>query len=109
MLTLKLQRVGKKHQASFRLIVGEKRHKLVGKQTEYLGWYSPISDKMEFNKERVLHWLKVGAQKTDTVHNLLITAGIIEGKKIPVHKKSKRAPVAVPAAEIPAVSLTPAA
>jgi len=90
MVTLKLQRVGKKHQAHFRLIVGEKRHKLVGRQTEYLGWYSPISDKMEFNKERVLHWLKVGAQKTDTVHNLLITAGIIEGKKIAVHKKSKK-------------------
>ena len=97
MITLKLQRVGKKHQASFRLIVGEKRHKLLGKQKEYLGWYSPISDKMEFNKERVLHWLKVGAQKTDTVHNLLITAGIIEGKKIAVHKKSKKAPI--PAAE----------
>ena len=96
MLTLKLQRVGKKHQASFRLIVGEKRHKLVGKQKEYLGWYSPISNKMEFNKERVLHWLKVGAQKTDTVHNLLIKSGVIEGKKIVVHKKSKKTAEAAP-------------
>lgn len=91
MLTLKLQRVGKKHQASFRLVIGEKRTKLNGKQLEYLGWYNPHSDKAKFKKDKVLHWLKVGAQKTDTVHNLLISQGIIEGKKIPVHKQPKKA------------------
>ena len=90
MLTLKLQRVGKKHQASFRLIVGEKREKLDGAQKEYLGWYNPRDHKAEFNKERVLFWLKQGAQKTDTVHNLLIKIGIIEGKKIAVHKVTKK-------------------
>jgi len=99
MLTIKLQRVGKKHQASFRLVVGEKRSKLNGRQVEYLGWYSPITDKAEFKKERILHWLKMGAQKTDTVHNLLVSQGIIEGKKIAVHKKAKtvtEAPAATP-------------
>lgn len=90
MLTLKLQRTGKKHQASFRLIVGEKRHKLVGAQKEYLGWYNPRSHQAEFNKERVLYWLKQGAQKTDTVHNLLVKSEIITGEKIAVHKISKK-------------------
>ncbi len=90
MLVLKLQRIGKKHQAHFRLVVGEKRTKLNGKQLEYLGWYNPRTDKMEFKKERVLHWLKNGAQKTDTVHNLLITANIIEDKKRPVHGQPKK-------------------
>ncbi|MDO8585314.1 MAG: 30S ribosomal protein S16 [bacterium] len=90
MLTLKLQRIGKKHQASYRLIVGEKREKLNGKQLEDLGWYDPRADKMNFNKERALYWISKGAQKTDTVHNLLIKAGVIEGKKIAVHKQPKK-------------------
>lgn len=90
MLVLKLQRVGKKHQASFRLVVGEKRTKLNGKQLEYLGWYNPRSSKSELAKERILHWLKVGAQKTATVHNLLVSQGIISEKKIAVHKQPKK-------------------
>lgn len=91
MLMLKLQRTGKKHQASYRLIVGEKREKLLGEQHEYLGWYDPRMKKQEFNKDRVLYWLKVGAKPTDTVHNLLVSAGIIQGKKIPVHKQPRAA------------------
>lgn len=87
---LKLQRIGKKHQGAFRLVVGEKRTKLNGKQLEDLGWFNPLSSKMEFKKERILHWLKIGAGKTDTVHNLLVTAGILSDKKIAAHKQPKK-------------------
>ncbi len=90
MLMLKLKRIGKKHQAAFRLIVDEKRHKMVGKNVEDLGWYNPSTDKMELKKERVEYWLKTGAQPTDTVHNILVTAGVISGKKIAVHKQPKK-------------------
>ncbi len=103
MLAIKLKRIGKKHQAAFRVIVDEKRHRLQGKNVEDLGWYNPSQDKFEINKERVQHWLKIGAKPTDTVHNLLVSAGAIEGKKIPVHKKPKikreSAPATSPAAE----------
>ena len=78
MLVLKLQRIGKKRQAHFRLVVGEKRAKLNGRQLEYLGWYDPGANKMVFKKERVLYWLGQGAQKTDTVRDLLLTAGVIK-------------------------------
>jgi len=91
MLAIKLQRIGKKHQPSYRLIVQEKKEKLGGRYAEDLGWYNPILDKHEFKKERVEYWLKVGAQPTPTVHNLLVTAGIIQGQKIPVHKKPRPA------------------
>ncbi len=86
---LKLQRIGKKHQGTFRLIVGEKREKLNGAQLEDLGWFNPHSDKFEFKNDRILHWIKMGAQKTDTVHNLLLKTGVITGKKIAVHKQAK--------------------
>ena len=90
MLAIKLQRIGKKHQPSYRLVVQEKREKLGGRCAEDLGFYNPLLNKLEFNKERIAHWLKVGAQPTDTVHNLLVSEGVIDGPKIAVHKKSKK-------------------
>ncbi len=99
MLTLKLQRIGKKHQSSFRLIVGEKREKLDGKQLEDLGWYNPNTDKHELKNDRILYWISKGAQKTDTVHNLLVNAKVIEGKKIAVHHLRKKKGEKVPAPE----------
>ena len=90
---IRLSRTGKKHQASYHLIVGEKRTKLNGKQTDDLGWYDPHSSKLEFDKERIAYWLSKGAKMTDTVNNLLVGAGIVAGKKIQVHKVKKSAAV----------------
>ncbi len=87
MLAIKLQRKGKKKQPSYRLVVQEKRSKLGGLSVEDLGWYDPISKKFDINGERTKYWLKVGAKPTPTVNNLLINKKVIEGKKIPVHKK----------------------
>ena len=89
MLVLKLQRRGKKHQPFYRLVVSERRSKVTGQEVESLGWYDPKSKERKFNKERILLWLQNGAQKTDSVHNLLIRDGIIEGSRIAVHKKPK--------------------
>lgn len=89
MLAIKLKRVGKKHQASFRLVVMEKRSKLEGRFVEDLGWWNPHTDTYEVKKERVTYWLGVGVKPTPTVWNLLVTAGAASGAKIPVHKKPK--------------------
>lgn len=77
MLAIKLQRIGKKHQAMYRLIVGEKREKLNGKQLEDLGWYNPHTKKSQFNAPRVTHWTKLGAQPTEIVAALLKKAGVV--------------------------------
>ena len=90
MLTIKLKRIGKKNQASFRMIVTEKRSKLQGRYVEDLGWLNPKSDELNVKKERIEHWLKNGAQPTDTVHNLLVKIGLIKGPKRAVHAKSKK-------------------
>ena len=90
MLMIRLQRRGKKRQAHYRLVVGEKRSKLLGRQTEDLGWFDPHQKKQGLNKERVLYWLKNGAQASPTVHNLLVVSGVIQGKKLPVHKQPKK-------------------
>ena len=90
------------------MIVDEKRHKLFGKNVEDLGWYNPRTDKHEINKERVSYWLKTGAQVTDTVHNILVSAGVIEGKKIAVHKQPKKKEGDAKAAPAAAASAAPA-
>ncbi|MEK7464600.1 MAG: 30S ribosomal protein S16 [Patescibacteria group bacterium] len=114
MLAIKLQRQGKKHQASYRVVVAEKRSKLGGRGVSDLGWFNPHNDKFELNKEEILRWMKVGAKPTATVHNLLVRAEVLKDKKISVHKKFvakakepvTEAPVAVPVAQAPVADLS---
>lgn len=90
MIAIKLKRIGKKHQAAFRVVVMEKKSKLTGRYIEDLGWLNPHADKFDIKKERAQYWIKVGAQPTDTVYNLLIKSGVIKGAKKSLHKKTKK-------------------
>ncbi len=83
MLTIRLQRNGKKNQPSYRLIISEKAKATNSSVLEYLGYYQPASKNktINFDKERILYWISKGAQTSDTVNNLLIKEGIIEGNK----------------------------
>jgi len=105
MLAIKLQRVGKKHQPSYRLIVAEKKSKMAAPPVEDLGAYSPFTKTAAFNKERIAYWVKMGAQPTLTVHNLLVAQGVLSAPKMAVKMKKKAvtaadaATVAAPAVE----------
>src|SRR3989344_1858561 len=87
MLAIKLKRIGKKNQPSYRIVVQPKRSKLNGRFIEDLGWYNPMTKKAKILGERVLHRMKQGAQPTPSVHNLLVREKILSLPKIPVHKK----------------------
>ena len=94
MLTIKLSRIGKKKQPAYRIVIMEKARNPRGKALEILGNYNPFSKKINLEKERIKYWIGKGAQSTDTVHNLLVKHGIIEGKKrkisiLPNKKKMK--------------------
>lgn len=91
MLTIRLTRKGRKNQPFFRIVVTDKRNSAKGgRPAEFLGYVDPLTKKKSFKKERILHWLKVGAKPSPTVHNLLISEKIIEGLKINKAKKSKK-------------------
>ena len=90
MLRIKLRRIGKKRQPSYRLVVAEKTARPQDQGIEDLGWFNPLQNKKEFNKERVLYWISKGALPTDTVHNLLVDAGILSESKVDVSKKAKK-------------------
>ncbi len=102
MLVIKLQRIGKKHQPSYRIVVAEKRSKMAAPPVEDLGAYDPRSKATTVKKERVLHWVKMGAQPTVTAHNLLIKQGALTGAKIAVKmpKAVAKAPVEVKVAAL---------
>ena len=84
MLAIKLQRIGKKHQPSYRVVVAERRSKMAAPPVEDLGSYNPFTKATTVKKERVLHWVKMGAQPTVTANNLLIKEGVIAGAKIAI-------------------------
>ncbi|MDE2019007.1 MAG: 30S ribosomal protein S16 [Patescibacteria group bacterium] len=100
MLAIKLQRIGKKHQPSYRLVVAERRSKMAAPPVEDLGSYNPFNKAVTFKKERVAYWLGAGAQPTVTVNNLLAKEGIKNVSKVAV--KMKKPAAAEKPAETPA-------
>ncbi len=88
MLKVRLQRVGRKNDPSFRVVVTDSRRgPKSGNYIENLGSYNPRAKSLNLNGERIKHWIANGAQVSDTVHNLLVKEKVIEGKKINVLPK----------------------
>lgn len=72
MLKIKLQRVGKKNQPSYRIIVAEAKSKLSGKYVDLLGTYDPKTNPSSFKIDikKYKSWLMKGAQPTKTIRLL---------------------------------------
>ncbi len=104
MLMIRFQRIGRTNDPAFRIVLLEKeRAAKTGRVTEQLGTYNPKSKALNLDGERVKYWIKMGAQPTDSIHNLLITKKIIEGKKVnALPKKTPLKKDVVPEAAKPA-------
>ena len=82
MLAIRLFRVGKKKQPSYKIVVTDKQNPPQGGQfIEQVGFYNPLTNERTLKEDRIKYWLSVGAQASDTVHNMLITEKVIEGEK----------------------------
>ena len=90
MVRIKLQRIGKKKEPHFRLIVQEKAKDPHNKSIEIIGWLNPRSKEKDIKKDRAEYWLSVGAQPTDSVYNLFVAEGIIKGDKKKTFTVSKK-------------------
>ena len=75
---IRLQRVGTKKKPYYRVVAVDSRKKRGGDVLEYLGKYHPISRDEQFsvNEDKVIDWLKKGAEATDTITRLLKRVGI---------------------------------
>ena len=94
MLVIRFQRVGRKNDPSYRIVVAEKRSKPHGIGVEILGSYHPKTKHTVLARERIVHWISQGAQISATVHNLLVKNAVMKGSKRHVGKKAAPAKAA---------------
>lgn len=102
MLTIRLHRIGKTNQPSFKIVVVDKRTSAAaGKFCEEVGSVNRVIKQIKLDKDRITYWISKGAQPSPTVNNILVSQKVIKGKKIAVHaqpKKTETAAAAAPAA-----------
>lgn len=126
MLRIRLSRIGKRKQPSYRIVVTDQRNPREGAHLEIIGHYNPLTNPatITLKEDRAIHWLQVGAQPSATAAKILSRSGIMEqagreavvwsGKQVaPGAKKRKAmesaaaAPPPAPAAAAPAPAAAP--
>ncbi len=75
---IRLRRLGAKKRPFYRVVVADQRAPRDGRFIENIGKYHPLEDPslIEIDEERALHWLRVGAQPSSQVRNLMVKTGI---------------------------------
>ena len=109
MLMIRFQRIGRKNDPAFRMLVLEKSSgPKAGTYVDLVGTYNPKTKAITLQPERIKDWVAKGAQVSPSLMNLLISKGVFEGKKqnvlpkkTPIKKDepAAAAPAAAPAAE----------
>jgi small subunit ribosomal protein S16 len=77
---IRLRRMGSKGRPFYRVVVADQRAPRDGRFIENIGRYQPLNDPslIEIDPDRALHWLRVGAQPSNQVRNLMEKVGIWE-------------------------------
>ena len=77
MVKIRLMRVGKRKQPSYRVVVADSRSPRDGRIIEAIGRYNPRNEPsiVEINSDRAVHWLQQGAQPSEAVRKLLQISG----------------------------------
>lgn len=75
---IRLMRVGKRKQPTYRVVVADSRSPRDGRVIETIGHYGPRSEpsSIEINGDRALEWLRKGAQPSESVQKLLTVSGV---------------------------------
>ncbi len=81
---LRLRRMGKKNQPIYKMVAADSRSPRDGKFLEAVGFYNPLTNPhtLDLKEDRIMYWLNVGAQPTDTVKSLLRQKGITLKKEL---------------------------
>lgn len=92
MLIIRFQRVGKKNQAMFRIVLAEKHRAVEKKVQEILGYYNPRGKQFGINDpERLKYWIDQHVQISPTVHNLFVDKGILSSQKVKAWRPKPKA------------------
>ena len=76
MLVIRLRRHGSRKKPFFRIVVTDSRSPRDGRFVAQIGTYDPAFNPPKVNlvRDQVDHWLKAGAQPSDTVRKLISEA-----------------------------------
>ncbi len=80
MVRIRLRRMGLKGQPSYRIVAADKENARDGRFLEILGHYNPRTDPstLVVQEDRIYHWMKNGAQPTESVEQIFKSAGILD-------------------------------
>lgn len=82
MLMMRLQRVGRRNDPSFRIVVTDKRTGVKSdRHIDRLGSYNPKLNHVQLDAVKAKEWLAKGVQPSDTMHNILVSQKVIDAKK----------------------------
>jgi small subunit ribosomal protein S16 len=79
MVRIRLRRMGSAHQPTYRIVVADKESPRDGAFIEIVGSYNPRTEPetVKVVEDRIFHWIKVGAQPSDSVGMILKKAGTL--------------------------------
>ncbi len=108
MLRIRLQRAGRKGQPVYRIVVAEHTNRVLGKYIDRLGHYNPLMKPKVFtvDTDKLLEWIKKGAQPTNTVARLLKGEGVKGMEKYITEMVSRKKKNAPEEEEAPAVEVS---
>lgn len=91
MVKLRLQRYGKKRSPHYRIVAADSKTPRDGRFIEIVGLYQPTNknEEIRLDEEKILKWLSLGAQPTDTVKSIFKKQGL--NAKFQESKKQKKA------------------
>lgn len=94
MLVIRFQRIGRRNDPAFRIVLTERRSKPKSGEIEILGSFHPKTKETLIKAERIAYWLSRGAQPSPRVHNLLVGKKLISGRKMHVSRSAPHADTA---------------
>jgi len=88
-IVIRFQRSGRKKRPFYRIVVAEKSKPVGGKFLEKLGYFDPVLKNFSFKKERIEHWISVGAIPSQTAARLFAKNDISVAEKFIKERENK--------------------
>ena len=75
---IRLKRMGRRKRPFYRIVAIDSRTRRDGPEIERLGWFDPLKTDVavDLKEDRIMHWLKQGAQPSETVSNIISSSGL---------------------------------
>ena len=83
MVRIRLKRIGSRGRPYYRIVIADQRNAAAGRYIEQVGFYDPFPDppQIDLDEEKILDWLRKGAQPSESVERMLKSKGVLDKVK----------------------------